>query len=63
MQAAKAKAPFLATMSHEIRKPLNGVLGMSTLLAETRLDNEQSDYLQPIPIRLASSRQSYAEGP
>ena len=50
-------------MSHEIRKPLNGVLGMSTLLAETRLDNEQSDYLQPIPIRLASSRQSYAEGP
>ena len=46
-----------------MRTPLNGVLGMRTLMAETRLDNEQSDHLQPIPIRSARSRQSYAEGP
>ena len=50
LQAAKAKAAFLATMSHEIRTPLNGVLGMSTLLAETRLGEEQVDYLQTIRL-------------
>ncbi len=44
-QATRAKSRFLAMVSHEMRTPLNGILGMSKLLAETRLDREQENYL------------------
>jgi len=43
--AARAKAQFLATVSHEVRTPLNGVLGMTDLLAGTLLSERQREYL------------------
>jgi two-component system sensor histidine kinase RpfC len=41
--ASKAKSEFLSNMSHEMRTPLNGVIGASDLLISTRLDDEQKD--------------------
>ncbi|MGD8912521.1 MAG: PAS domain S-box protein, partial [Candidatus Thiodiazotropha sp.] len=42
--ASEAKSRFLAHMSHEIRSPLNAVLGSVGLLIETTLDENQHLY-------------------
>lgn len=39
------KGTFLANLNHEIRTPLSGILGMTDLLLETQLDEEQRDYV------------------
>jgi PAS domain S-box-containing protein len=46
--ADKVKTQFLTTMSHEMRTPMNGVLGMAELLSQTGLSAEQSQYLNTI---------------
>ncbi len=46
--ADEAKSLFLATMSHEIREPMNGVIGMTRLLLETPLSDEQRDHVEAV---------------
>ena len=46
--ASEAKSRFLATVSHEVRTPLNGVIGLADLLGGTSLDAEQRAYVDAI---------------
>ena len=46
--ASEAKSRFLATVSHEVRTPLNGILGIAELLADTPLDREQLAYVEAV---------------
>src|SRR5580698_5168704 len=39
------KGLFLASLTHEVRTPLSGVIGMADLLLETNLDEEQREYV------------------
>ncbi|MGQ0800201.1 MAG: two-component regulator propeller domain-containing protein [Pseudomarimonas sp.] len=48
LQASQAKSQFLATMGHEIRTPMTGVLGMAELLQTTALDARQRRYVDGI---------------
>ena len=40
------KGTFLSSLNHEIRTPLSGILGMTDLLLETELTEEQLEYVQ-----------------
>lgn len=47
-ETAKAKKIFLENMSHEIRIPMHGILGIAGLLAKTSLSERQHNYLKLI---------------
>jgi predicted ATPase/signal transduction histidine kinase len=44
-RASRAKSEFLASVNHELRTPMNGIIGMIELMRGTALDAEQQDYL------------------
>ena len=47
-QANLAKSEFLSRMTHELRTPMNGVIGMTSLLLDTDLNSEQMDFVSTI---------------
>ena len=47
-QASQAKSRFLATLGHEVRTPMTGVLGMAELLQGTPLDARQRGHVDAI---------------
>lgn len=47
-EVAQAKQSFLARMSHEMRTPMNGVLGLAELLCEQGIDEESKSYARTI---------------
>ncbi len=42
----KAKTDFLAIISHELRTPVNGLIGLTSLFEQTDLTSEQKEYLE-----------------
>ncbi|MCI5211146.1 MAG: hypothetical protein D3910_20720, partial [Candidatus Electrothrix sp. ATG2] len=46
--ASRAKSEFLADMSHDIRTPMNAVIGFSDLLAGMRMNEQQQSYVRAI---------------
>lgn len=47
-ELARAKTEFVAVVSHEVRTPMNGVLGMARLLLDTPLTPEQRDMAETV---------------
>ncbi len=49
-KARSARSMFFSKMSHEIRNPMNSIIGMSKILRETKLDSRQQDLLTRLDL-------------
>lgn len=49
-RARSARSMFFSKMSHEIRNPMNSIIGMSKILRETKLDSRQQDLLSRLDL-------------
>jgi signal transduction histidine kinase len=47
-ESARLKEQFIASISHEMRTPMNAIYGMSNLLAQTPLNEEQQSYITSV---------------
>ncbi|MBZ0117367.1 MAG: response regulator, partial [Sandaracinaceae bacterium] len=56
LAALRGKTEFLATLSHELRAPLNGLLGLSSVLLESKLGAEQKDLVRTLHQSATSMR-------
>lgn len=48
LTAAKLRAEFIARLSHELRTPMNGILGMAELLSDSGLNPEQREMAETV---------------
>jgi PAS domain S-box-containing protein len=49
-EASSSQERFLASMSHDMRTPLNGVVGMINLMEQTALTTEQKEYIEAMKV-------------
>jgi PAS domain S-box-containing protein len=49
-EISQAKSHFIASLNHDLRAPLNGIMGMVGLLKETALEKNQKNYIHNIHL-------------
>ena len=59
--ANRTRSEFLADMSHQLRTPLNGVLGLARVLAETDLDEKQRALMDDLRASAGRSASQHSQ--